>query len=99
MGTRDRIIAKLTQALAPQKLDVIDESDLHAGHGGWREGGETHFRVVIVAAVFSGMSRVNRHRKVNELLADELADGVHALAIEARAPEEADPRAARTTAS
>ncbi len=99
MSTKDRIIAKLTEALAPQALEVIDESDKHAGHGGWREGGETHFRVRIVSPVFSGMSRVNRHRKVNELLAEDLAAGVHALAIEARAPDEADPRAARATAS
>ncbi len=99
MSTRDSIIAKLTQALAPQTLDVIDESDKHAGHGGWREGGETHFRVRIVSPAFSGMSRVNRHRKINELLAEDLATGVHALAIEARAPEETDPRAARATAS
>ncbi|WP_346907530.1 BolA family protein [uncultured Roseibium sp.] len=99
MSTRDSIIAKLTQALAPQTLDVIDESDKHAGHGGWSAGGESHFRVRIVSPAFSGLSRVNRHRKINELLADELAAGVHALAIEARAPDEADPRAVRATAS
>lgn len=97
MSTKDTILAKLTAAFSPDMIEVIDESEKHRGHGGWREGGETHFRVRIVAQAFSGMSRVNRHRAVNERLADELAGGVHALAIEARAPEEPDPRAARVT--
>lgn len=97
MSTKDSIIAKLTEALAPEALEVIDESSQHQGHGHWDEGGETHFRVRIVSPAFSGMNRVTRHRKVNELLAQELAEGVHALAIEARAPEEPDPRAARVS--
>lgn len=95
MSIKQTIISKLIDALAPVQLDVIDESDKHKGHGGWREGGETHFRVRIVSPSFSGQNRVARHRTINELLADELAGGVHALAIEARAPEEPDPRAAR----
>lgn len=95
MSIKQTIISKLTDALAPVQLDVIDESDKHKGHGGWREGGETHFRVRIVSPSFSGQNRVARHRAINELLAAELAGGVHALAIEARAPEEPDPRAAR----
>lgn len=97
MSIKDIILDKLTQAFAPQVLEVIDESEKHSGHGGWREGGETHFRVRVVSSAFSGMSRVNRHRKINELLANELAGGVHALAIEARSPEEPDPRAARAS--
>jgi BolA family transcriptional regulator, general stress-responsive regulator len=97
MSIKEIIEAKLTQALSPVSLTVIDESEKHRGHGGWREGGETHFRVQIVAAAFSGMNRVARHRAVNDLLADELANGVHALAIEVRAPEEPDPRAARVS--
>ncbi|WP_153771404.1 BolA family protein [Labrenzia sp. CE80] len=95
MSMKETIIDKLSQAFAPVSLDVIDESDKHKGHGGWREGGETHFRVRIVSEAFSGMSRVNRHRAINEQLADELAASVHALAIEVRAPEDPDPRAAR----
>ena len=95
MSIKQTIITKLTDALAPVQLDVIDESDMHKGHGGWREGGETHFRVRIVSPSFSGQNRVARHRTINELLATELAGSVHALAIEARAPEEPDPRAAR----
>lgn len=84
-----RITAKLEAALAPQRLEVIDESHQHAGHGGWREGGETHFRVVLVADAFAGRSRLERHRLVNGALAQELAEGVHALAIVAKAPDEA----------
>ncbi|WP_417687698.1 BolA family protein [Roseibium sp.] len=97
MSTKDTIHSKLTQAFAPVSLDVIDESEKHRGHGGWREGGETHFRVRIVSEAFAGMSRVNRHRAINDLLADELAAGVHALALEIRSPDEPDPRAARVS--
>lgn len=88
----DRIRAKLSDALAPSRLDVIDDSDRHAGHlhhpGGVEDRGETHFIVRVVSPVFAGMSRVARHRRVNDVLAAELAGGVHALAIEARAPGE-----------
>lgn len=90
MSVKDRIVATLTQGLAPQSLDVIDESHQHAGHMGSRAGGETHFRVRITADAFAGKSLVHRHRTINALLAGELKpDGVHALAIEARAPGEA----------
>lgn len=85
----ERITRKLEDALAPQRLQVIDESHQHQGHGGWREGGETHFRVDIVSEAFVGKSRLERHRLVNAALAQELADRVHALAIAAKAPGEA----------
>ena len=84
----ERITRKLTEAFAPQDLKVIDESHQHQGHGGWREGGEPHFRVNIVSEAFSGKSRLERHRLVNAALAQELADRVHALAIAAKAPGE-----------
>jgi len=83
----ERITRKLTEAFAPQRLEVIDESHQHHGHGGWREGGETHFRVDIVSDAFAGKSRLERHRMVNAALAEELAERVHALAIAARAPD------------
>jgi BolA protein len=79
---------KLTTAFAPQSLRIVDESHLHAGHAGHRPGGETHFRVHIVADAFSGKSRVERHRMINAALAAELQGGVHALAIHASAPGE-----------
>jgi BolA protein len=91
MTTRDVIAQKLTKAFAPERLDVIDESHLHAGHAGARSGGETHYRVYIVSQAFRGKSRVDRHRLVNATLSSELEGGVHALAIRAATPEEAGP--------
>ncbi|HKA80593.1 MAG TPA: BolA family protein [Xanthobacteraceae bacterium] len=88
MATRDLIMNKLTAAFAPERLDVVDESHQHVGHAGHRPGGETHFRVYIVAQAFKGKSRLERHRMVNETLSGELKGGVHALAIHASAPGE-----------
>lgn len=88
MRTEDVITRKLTDAFAPQSLDVVDESHQHAGHAGHRPGGQTHFRVYIVAQAFQGKSRLDRHRMINAILAPELAGGVHALAIHAAAPGE-----------
>jgi len=88
MSVKDRIEKRLTDALAPQSLQVVDESRLHAGHAGARPEGETHFRVYIVSPAFESKGRVDRHRMVHEILADELAGPVHALAIHASAPGE-----------
>jgi BolA protein len=82
MSTRDTIIAKLTERFAPLHLEVIDESNKHFGHAGWREGGETHFRVRIATRDFDGLSRIAQHRAVNDTLAEELKSQVHALNIE-----------------
>ena len=84
MLVKDQIAEKLNAALAPQSLDVEDESQNHAGHAGHRPGGQTHFRVYIVSEAFRGKSRLERHRMINQLL----AAGVHALAIHASAPGE-----------
>lgn len=83
------IHTRLTQALQPQTLAVIDDSDKHRGHAGHDARGESHFTVQIVSAAFDGRSRVDRQRMVNAALADLLAERVHALAIQARAPSEA----------
>ena len=88
MRTADIITEKLTSAFSPQSLKVVDESHLHAGHAGSREGGQTHYRVYIVSNAFEGKSRVDRHRMINAALAAELAGSVHALAIHAAAPGE-----------
>lgn len=88
MRTADIITEKLASAFSPQSLNVVDESHLHAGHAGSREGGQTHYRVYIVSTAFEGKSRVERHRMINTALAAELAAGVHALAIHAAAPGE-----------
>ena len=97
MSIQATIEGKLTRKFAPERLIVLNESHLHAGHhhtdsdhhATFDGSGETHFRVRIVADAFAGMSRVERHRAVNELLAPELKAGVHALAIEPSAPGEA----------
>ena len=86
MSVRTHIEKKLAEAFRPERLDVVDESHLHAGHAGHRPEGETHFRVYIVADAFAGKSRLERHRLVNAALAEELAGRVHALSIQARAP-------------
>jgi BolA protein len=88
MRTADVITDKLTEAFAPDSLSVVDESHQHEGHAGHRPGGQTHFRVYIVARAFGGKSRIERHRMINAVLAAELAGGVHALAIHAATPEE-----------
>ena len=88
MARVNDIRRKLNEAFAPEALAVEDESERHRGHAGWREGGETHFRLRIVSDAFRGKSRVERHRMVNAALAEEFERGLHALAIEARAPGE-----------
>ena len=79
---------KLMVALRPTRLDVINESELHAGHRGSPGTGESHFRLLIVSQAFAGKSRVERHRLVNAVLADEVGKRVHALALTALAPGE-----------
>jgi BolA family transcriptional regulator, general stress-responsive regulator len=88
MRTVDIITKKLTEAFAPQSVNVVDESSKHEGHAGARPGGQTHFRVYIVSELFKGMTRLQRHRLINQTLAGELEGGVHALAIHAAAPGE-----------
>lgn len=88
MDVATRIRTKLTEALAPERLDIVDESHKHAGHAGHDGRGESHFRVAIVSAAFRGQSRVARQRQVYGILSEELADRVHALALTTRTPEE-----------
>ncbi len=86
MNRIEAIRERLTAQLAPQALEVIDESHHHAGHSGSRPDGESHFRIKIVAEAFRGKSRVEQHRMVNAVLAEELRERVHALAIQSSAP-------------
>jgi len=79
---------KLTQAFAPERLEVVDDSARHAGHAGAGEGGESHFNITVVSASFAGMNRVERQRRVYAVLAEELAGPVHALSLKAQAPGE-----------
>lgn len=89
MRVANAIREKLTAALAPASLDVIDDSHKHAGHAGARRQGESHFTVRVVSAKFEGLNRVARQRLVYGALKDELETDIHALAIEARTPAEA----------
>lgn len=89
MQVSESIHRKLERELKPERLEVTDESHLHAGHAGAREGGESHFRLLIVASAFEGLARVARQRMVNHILRDELAGPVHALAMKTLTPEEA----------
>jgi BolA protein len=82
MSIRDTITQKLNSAFTPEHLEVIDESSRHQGHAGWREGGETHFRVRIATRHFDGLGRLAQHRAVMDTLDNELKGSVHALAIE-----------------
>lgn len=79
---------KLQAAFSPERLDVADDSAKHAGHAGAREGGESHFTVTVVSAAFEGLGRVERQRRVNAVLREELAGPAHALSIRAYAPGE-----------
>ena len=85
----DSIRAKLTEALHPARLDIVDDSHRHAGHAGARPEGESHFTVTIVSSAFAGQSRVARQRAVYGLLAAELKSDVHALSLATLTPEEA----------
>ena len=88
MRVEDEITKKLRQAFAPVALEVVNDSHRHAGHAGSPQTGESHFSIKVVSESFAGKSRVERHRMVNQVLADELAGKVHALAISALTPEE-----------
>lgn len=88
MSAEQRMREKLMVALEPQRLDIVNDSERHAGHRSSPGTGESHFSVLIVSPAFAGKSRVARHRMVNDVLAEELKGGIHALAIAAYAPGE-----------
>ena len=84
----DAIHQKLTQAFAPTRLEIEDESSRHAGHAGARPGGETHFNVLIEAQAFAGAPKVARQRMIYRALSEEMAGPVHALSLKVLAPGE-----------
>jgi len=88
MSVERDIRNKLTAALAPEVLEIVNDSHRHAGHASSPGTGMSHFTIKVVSAAFSGKSRLERHRMINAALAEELKGAVHALAIEAHAPEE-----------
>ena len=81
----ERITGKLRDAFQPSLLEVVDDSEAHRGHGGWREGGGTHFNVKIRAAAFEGLNRVAAQREVMQALQAEFDDGLHALSLDVSA--------------
>ena len=82
MRIADEISAKLRAAFHPSALEVIDDSEKHRGHAGYREGGESHFSVTLRAAAFAGMSRIERHRAVHAALGRDLVGRIHALELD-----------------
>ena len=91
MRIQHELAVALQRDLAPERLEIEDESARHHGHAGWREGGETHFRVLVVAACFSGRSRLERQRLVHAAAGELLRERIHALSITALAPGEPSP--------
>lgn len=85
MGVSDEIRGKLTEAFQPTSLEVVDESERHRGHSGYKEGGESHFRVSIAAEAFGPLTRIERHRAVHEALGRDLVGRIHALALKIEA--------------
>ena len=81
----DYLETHLQSAFMPESLEIINESHLHAGHAGDNGTGESHFRIKIVAEAFAGMSRIDRHRAINEIAQPMIDQGLHALAIEVKA--------------
>jgi BolA protein len=82
MRVEDEIRQRLEAAFSPSRLEVVDESEQHRGHAGYREGGQSHFRVSLSSQAFSGQSRIARHRAVHGALGPELIGRIHALALE-----------------
>ena len=89
MSAAERMKVALTKAFEPAEISVDDNSADHQGHAGARPGGETHFRVRIVASAFQGLSRLDRHRRVNAVLAEEFKGRLHALQLTTLTPQEA----------
>lgn len=89
MTVADIIHTKLTEALEPDSVDIVDESHKHKGHAGYREGGESHFQVTVVSAGFEGQNRIARQRTVYDILSEELAGPIHALSLKLMTPGEA----------
>jgi BolA family transcriptional regulator, general stress-responsive regulator len=90
VSVAEQLRADLERVLHPVRLEIVDDSERHRGHGGWREGGESHFRVVVVSERFRGLSRVDRQRLVHEAAAELLREQIHALSIRALTPAEAE---------
>ncbi len=87
MSITEEIRENLLSALAPEYLEIVDDSEKHRGHAGYREGGESHFHVTIRAEAFKGLSRIERHRAVHAALGKDLVGRIHALALTLETPD------------
>ena len=88
MSIENEMRQKLMITLEPTRLDIINESEMHAGHRSSPGTGESHFRILVVSEMFKDKNRVARHRMVNQILSDELAGRIHACALQTFAPGE-----------
>lgn len=88
MTMADIMKKKLTDAFSPESLDIVDESESHRGHSGFREGGETHFAIEIVSDAFDGQTKIARQRSVYVVLGEELKERIHALRMRTETPKE-----------
>ncbi len=84
----DQMRAKLTAALAPAHIDLVDESHKHLGHAGHDGRGESHFHLTLVSGAFTGLNRIQRQKKIYDILKEEMAGRVHALGMSLKAPGE-----------
>ena len=82
MSIRQEIHDKLNTSFAPNRLEVVDDSESHRGHAGYQEGGQSHFNVLIRAQAFENMSRIQKHRAVHKAIGAELVGRIHALALD-----------------
>ena len=82
MRMHEQIEQKLREAFDPRELVVVDETETHRGHGGYQEGGESHWNLKIVSYVFAGQSRLARHRSVHAALGSDIMNKIHALALD-----------------
>jgi BolA family transcriptional regulator, general stress-responsive regulator len=80
------MLKRLQAALAPSRVELIDDSDKHRGHGGYNPAGESHFNLAVESAAFAGKSRIERQRMIYKALGELMDERVHALAIRATAP-------------
>lgn len=81
MDIKDEMMKRLEDAFSPQTLDIIDESENHRGHSGYREGGQSHFHIKISATIFAEMGRVARERAIHKALGKDIIDRIHALSM------------------
>lgn len=82
MTRAEQITTRLKDAFDPEHLDVVDESEMHRGHAGFQEGGESHFRVKMVSAALAGQSRIAQHRAVHAAIGKQLMGEIHALVLD-----------------